>query len=189
MAETTPPISVQRVHPGGFFWTVPRGDRLSHVVSFVAQTPSVAVIANSVRDAAEYAERLTLSGVPVHLATDPSSNAAVRSFEVDPGSTLVATHEYVMAQGPVRSAMTIHLRTALSVRDYGKRLASLPSAVHLSFVVPEDDKRARSLLSHFEHDQGHGVADDATFDQVVDLTGTEEVAMISSARRRFPLGR
>lgn len=189
MAEQSPPIFVQRVHPGGFFWTVSRGDRLSHVVSFAAQTQRLALIANSERDAGEYAQRLTLSGVPVHLGTDASSGAAVKSFYADGSSTLVATHEYAVTQGPVRASMTIHLRTALSVRDYAKRLDALASAVHLSFVVPEDEKRAKSLLSHFEHDQGHGSADAATVDQLIDLTATDEVAMVSNVRRRFPLGR
>ncbi len=180
---------MQQVHPGGFFWTVQRGDRLGHVVSFVAQTERLALIANSVRDAEEYAERLTLSGVPVHLAIDPSSNAPAASFQADPASTLIATHEYVLQQRPISAGMTIHLRTALSVRDYAKRLEALTSAVHLSFVVPEDDKRAKSLRSHFHHDQGHGDAGDATIDQLIDLTGSDAVAMVTSARRRFPLGR
>lgn len=158
-------------------------------MSFVAQSPRLALIANSVRDAQEYAERLTLSGVPVHLAIDPTESATAKSFEGDEPSTLIATHDYLMAQGPVSAPMTIHLRTALSVRDYAKRLQASASAVHLSFVVPEDEKRALSLLSHFEHDQGHGGPNDATIDHLIDLTATNEVAMVSNGRRRFPLGR
>lgn len=189
MADVNPPINVQRVHPGGFFWTVERVDRLNHVVNFVAQTRRLAVVANAVSVAEEYAERLTLSGVPIYQATDINSTVSCDAFKATDGGTLVTTAEFVVAHGPLPVSMTIHLRAASSVRDYTKRLAALPASVHLTFVVPEDEKRARSLCSHFEHDHGHGRTQDVSLVDLIDLTDSNSVAMVSSARRRFPLSR
>jgi len=189
VADSSPLTTVQRVHPGGFFWNLQRGDRLANVVNLVARTSRLIVVASSARDAEEYSERLTLSGVPVVQAVDVATETPLRTYLSSDPATLVATHEYAVAHGPIPSAIAIHLRAALSVRDYAKRLEALPAAVHLTFVVPEDGKRARSLLSHFEHDHGHGGPADVDVDEVIDLTDSDALAMVSHARRRFPLGR
>lgn len=188
LAET-PSSTVQRVHPGGFFWPVERPDRVTHLVRFAAQTQKLAIVTNTAREADEYAERLTLSGVPVLSATDVSSLGSLSSYREDATSVLVATHEVVLGQGPTPAPMVVHLRTALSVRDYTKRLDAMPSSVHLSFVIPEDQKRATSLLSHFGNDHGHGEPNAVPLGDVIDLTDGQDVAMVSHARRRFPLGR
>lgn len=189
VADIIPPTNVQRVHPGGFFWTVQRADRLNHVMSFVAQTRRLAVVASAVNVAEEFAERLTLSGVPIHQATDVNNSLAYDAFKKSDGGTLVTTAEFVIAHGPLPVSMTVHLRASSSVRDYTKRLEALPSSVHLTFIVPEDEKRAKSLRSHFEQDHGHGQANDISLVDLIDLTDSKSVAMVSTARRRFPLGR
>jgi hypothetical protein len=188
LAESTS-TTVQRVHPGGFFWNLERSDRLAHLVRLAAQTQKLAIVTNTVREAEEFAERLTLSGVPVHLASDVNNPSVIRQYQDDRVSTLVTTHEYALNFGPVPAPMIVHLRTALSVRDYSKRLDAMPSAVHLSFVVPEDHKRATSLISHFGLDHGHSAPAIVSLGDIIDLTDSNEIAMVSHARRRFPPGR
>ncbi len=188
LAET-PSSTVHRVHPGGFFWNVERAERAAHLVRFAAQTDKLAVVANTAREAVDYAERLTLSGVPVLTAVDVSSPSALSAYHDDSTNVLVTTHEVLLAHGPTTAPMTVHLRSALSVRDYTKRLDAVQSPVHLSFVIPEDQKRAASLLSHFGNDHGHGEPNAVPLGDVIDLTDGNEIAMVSHARRRFPLGR
>ena len=190
LAET-PPSAVHQVHPGGFFWNIERSERAPQLMRFVAQTTKLAVVANTVREAEKFAERLTLSGVPVVLATDAAKPEGLTGYcnEDEGPCVLIATHDVALSHGPMPSPMTVHLRSALSVRDYTKRLDALQSPVHLSFVVPEDQKRAASLLSHFGNDHGHGTPNKVHLGEVIDLTDGNVAAMVSHARRRFPLGR
>lgn len=188
LAET-PSTTLQKVHPGGFFWKVERGQRLTNVVRLAAHTQKLVIITNTVREAENFGERLTLSGVPVHVAVDPLSSSAIDGYRADVLSTLVATQEYLVAHEPTAATMVVHVRAALSVRDYTKRLYAVPSSVHLSFIVPEDERRALSLSSHFRNDHGHGKPSSVDIEQVIDLTDSDVPAMVSHARRRFPLGR
>ena len=167
MAANTPPTHVQRVHPGGFFWTVQRADRLAHIARFVAQTRQLAIIASSDAEVSSHAERLKLSGVPVHQAMSDSPSSVLETYLAEPATTLIAPHEYLVENGPVPVPMAVHLRAARSVRQYAKRLDALPAAVHLTFVIPEDDQRASSLQAHFEHDEGHGGPSDVTVTDVI----------------------
>lgn len=182
-----PTMTLKNVHPGGYFWHVSRAEREGHLLRLVSETGRIVLVTNSVSEANDFAERLTLSGVPVLLATDIANNTAARAFTQDQVSTLVATQEYVLANGPVDAPTAVHLRTSPSVRDYARRIEAVRAPVHVTFVVPEDERRVVSLLSHLEGDSGHGSPDDVEFAEVLDLTNTDEMAMVASARRRFPL--
>lgn len=186
-AETKGTMTLKNVHPGGYFWHVSRADREGHLLRLVREAGRIVLVTNSVREANDFAERLTLSGVPVLVATDVANQAAARTFENDAVSSLVATHDYVLTNGPVAAPTAVHLRTTPSVRDYTRRIEAVRSPVHVTFVVPEDERRVGSLLSHLEGDSGHGCADVVDFDEVVDLTQASEMAMVASGRRRFPL--
>jgi len=180
-------MTLKNVHPGGYFWHVSRAEREGHLLRFLSEMGRIALVTNSAREANEFAERLTLCGVPVLVATEMANASASRAFTQDQVSTLVATQEYVLANGPVDARMAVHLRTSPSVRDYARRVAAVRAPVHLTFVVPEDERRVVSLLSHLEGDSGHGRRDDIEFSEVLDLTRADEMANIASARRRFPL--
>lgn len=180
-------MTLKNVHPGGYFWHVSRSDREGHLLRLVSETGRIVLVTNSAREANDFAERLTLSGVPVLVATDVANENAARSFTEDRVSTLVATQEYVLAHGPLEAPTAVHLRTTPSVRDYSRRIEAVRAPVHVTFVVPEDERRVVSLLSHLEGDSGHGRPDDVEFSDVLDLTNTDEVAMVANARRRFPL--
>ena len=186
-AETHTTMTLKNVHPGGYFWHVARSEREGHLLRFVREAGRIVLVTNSPREANDFAERLTLSGVPVLVATDVANAGAIEAFSTDDVSSLVATHEYVLAHGPVDAPTAIHLRTSPSVRDYARRVDSVRSPVHVTFVVPEDERRVSSLLSHLVSDSGHGEPDHVEFAQVLDLTSTEEMAIVANARRRFPL--
>lgn len=180
-------MTLKNVHPGGYFWHVARGDREGHLLRFVSELGRIILVTNSVSEAQDFAGRLTLSGVPVLLATDVSNDAPARTFSDDGVSTLVATQEYLLAHAPFTAPTAVHLRTSPSVRDYGRRVGAVQAPVHVTFVVPEDERRVVSLLSHLEGDSGHGRPADTEISDVLDLTGTSEMAMVASTRRRFPL--
>ncbi len=182
-----PTMTLKNVHPGGYFWHVSRAEREGHLLHFVSETGRLVLVTNSVREANDFAERLTLSGVPVLVATDVANASAARSFAHGRVNTLVATQEYVLAHGPIDAPLAVHLRTSPSVRDYARRIEAVRAPVHVTFVVPEDERRVVSLLSHLEADSGHGRPDDVEFAKVLDLTSTTEMAMVANARRRFPL--
>lgn len=180
-------MTLKNVHPGGYFWHVPRAEREAHVLRFVREAGRIVLVTNSAREANDFAERLTLSGVPVLVATDVANEGAAKSFATDQVSSLVATHDYVLANGPLDAPTVVHLRSSPSVRDYTRRIEAMRSPVHVTFVVPEDERRVRSLLSHLEGDSGHGVPDQVEFADVLDLTNADEMAIVANARRRFPL--
>lgn len=186
-AESTTTMTMKNVHPGGYFWHVARSDREGHLLRFVRETGRIVLVTNSPREANDFAERLTLSGVPVLVATDVANEVAAESFATDGVSSLVATHDYVLAHGPLEAPTAVHLRTSPSVRDYSRRIEAVLAPVHVTFVVPEDERRVTSLLSHLMSDSGHGLPDNVEFDQVLDLTNTDEMAIVANARRRFPL--
>ena len=62
------------------------------------------------------------------------------------------------------------------------------SPVHITLVVPEDDKPARRLINHLDKDVVIDLSDDQAIDALIDLT---ESTFPASARtkRRFPLVR
>lgn len=186
-AESRSTMTLRKVHPGGYFWHVARAEREGHLLRLVSEAGRIVLITNSAREANDFSERLTLSGVPVLVATDVSNVAAVRAFSDDRVSTLVATQDYLIAHGPIEAPTVVHLRTSPSVRDYARRVDAVLAPAHVTFIVPEDERRVVSLLSHLQRDSGHGEPDDVAFDDIVDLTGVHEFAMVAHARRRFPL--
>ena len=188
LAESLSNMTLQNVHPGGYLWNVARGDRDQIVLRLAAERQQLAVVAPTEREARAFAQRLTLSGLPVFLATDASRSEALES-EVADGNTLVATHDFVVSHGPIRVPLAIHLRVPKSVRVYAQRVEAVQAAAHVSFVTPEDAPRAKSLSTYLKNDRGHVEVVDVTIDDVIDLTdGSNDVAAsVSTARRRFPL--
>ncbi len=186
-AESGSNMTLLQIHPGGYVWHVPRAGREAHLLRLVSQTGRLVLITNSSREAIDYSERLTLSGVPVLVATDTSNVAVVDAFNDDHVSTLIATQEYVIANGPIEARMVVHLRTSSSVRDYERRIDAALAPVHVTFIVPEDERRMVSLLSHLKADSGHGEPADVEFEDIVDLTSADDFAMVGHARRRIRL--
>lgn len=180
-------MGLQRVHPGGFFWTISRAEREPMLLRLAAEAKRLSVIASSTREASGYAERLTLSGVPVLTATDPTRSQSADTFLDDRVSTLVTTDDYIAVHGPIRVPMAVHLRVCPSVRAYARRLDAVPSAVHVTFVLPEDAVRAQALQAYLKNDRGHPDVEDVEFEDVIDLTDTSTPAAMTTGRRRFPL--
>ena len=58
--------------------------------------------------------------------------------------------------------------------------------MHITFVTPEEESRAATLLSGLAKDRGDDNVIDVTLDDVIDLTDSESeaVASIASPRRR-----
>jgi len=189
VAEISPPTVVEQVHPGGFFRSIERGDRLANLLEFAAQSQRLAVVGNTDRDVVDISERLRLSGVPIFEAVEGANTSVMQAFLADGAHTLVAHSAYVLRHGPIPITMAVHLRPAPSVREYAKRLEALPAAVHLTFVVPEDRARADSLQSHFQHDRGYGEPVVVAIEDLIDLTDGGKPATLVTQRRRFPLGR
>ena len=189
LAENSPPTTLDRVHPGGFFRAIQRGELVPQLQAFIAQSRNLAIIDGTDLKLTEICNRLRLSGVPIYEALEATSSSVMDSFLADGDGTLVANHGYVVEHGPIPVNMAIHLRPSRSVRQYAKLLEALPSAVHLTFVVPEDRKRALSLQSHFEHDQGFGEPAEVTLTEVIDLTEDGPMAALANQRRRFVLRR
>ena len=189
LADSLFNMTLQNVHPGGFLWNIPRSERDQVVLRLATQAKQLAVIAHTERDAEAFAERLTLSGLPVFLATDSSRSGALETEVVGGSSTLVATHDFVVSHGPIRVPLAVHLRVTNSVRLYARRLDAILASAHVSFVTPEDEARARSLSSYLRNDRGHDEVIDVTLDEVIDLTdsATSNAAAVSGGRRRFPM--
>ena len=186
-AESRSTMTLLKVHPGGFFWRVTRSEREAHVLRLLSETGRIVVITNTLREAVDFSERLRLSGVRVLVAIDVADIAPMAAFKADHVSTLVATQEYVIAHGPIEAPTVVHLRTSPSVRDYARRIDAVLAPAHITFIVPEDERRVGSLLSHLEADSGHGIPDEVEFHDVVDRTATTGFANVSHARRRFSL--
>lgn len=173
---------IQRAHSGGFFWTVNRGRRIQAILEVASNLTRLVIIAGSESEATDVSQRLTLRGLPVVLAVDGDGSA---SFS-DATTALVTTAEFAQKHGPIQAPMTIHLRPPFSVRSYVKRLKSSVSAVHVTFVTPEDEQRAgelRSVLSpHLDPSGDSGIE----LANVIDLTESAVAATVEPPRRRFP---
>jgi len=181
-------MTLQKVHPGGFFWNVARADRDQVVLRLATETKKLAIVAHSEPAAKSFAERLTLSGLPVFCATDSSRSDALAD-EISHGTiTLVTTHDFVMSHGPIRVPLAVHLQAPRSVRVYARRLEAVPAAVHITFVTPDDVARAEALTSYLRNDRGHEQSDEISLGEVIDLTesGSTAAASVSTTRRRFP---
>lgn len=182
----TPFISpIQRAHPGGFFWTVNRARRIQAILDVAGRVKKLVVIAGSESEACDVSERLTLLGLPVLLASKPRHSYRSARFEASARSAIVTTSEFASQNGPVQAPITIHLRPPFSSRNYVKRLRSSVSAVHLTFVIPEDEQRASTLRSALSPDLDGLSNDVIDLDDVIDLTTADHVASIEPARRRF----
>ncbi|MGI9606698.1 MAG: hypothetical protein ACR2P0_11225 [Acidimicrobiales bacterium] len=182
-------MTLQHVHPGGFFWQTSRSDRELRVRDLAAKAGRLAVITKSAEQANEVAERLTLSGLPVLLATDVDRRGAADSFVADGVSSLVATHEYVLEHGPLPAAAAVHTRLVTSLRQYVRRLSSVPAPVHISFVVPEDIQAARAMVPLLSDDAVIDLDADHTLESVLGERPLAEVAAVVNSRRRFLLTR
>ncbi len=180
-------MTLQHVHPGGFFWNIERTERENILLRLATEAGRLAIITRTVQEAESLSERLTLSGLPVFLASDMSRSETLETFREDPVSTLVATHDFLISHGPVRVPMAVHSRVSSSVRDYSRRLEAVPSAAHVTLVSPEDAHKATSLRNFLSNDKGHDNVIDVTLQEIVDLTDGAEMAAMSPTRRRFPL--
>lgn len=180
-------MTMQNIHPGGFLWYVSRAERSAVVLRLASAVNRLGVIVANPTEATAFAERLTLSGVPVLEATDVSRPDISESFRSDSVAALVTTDEYLEAHGPIRSPLAVHLRVPKTIRSYAGRLSSMPAAAHITFTVPEDTHRADALKSYLSNDRGHEALDDIDLREVVDLTNGAAVAEMSMGRRRFPL--
>ena len=77
LADSVTKMTLEKVHPGGYFWKVARSDRDQLVRRLATRGRRLSVIAHSALEAKQFAERLTLSGLPVLLAVDPSRTELV----------------------------------------------------------------------------------------------------------------
>ncbi len=182
----TPFISpIQRAHSGGFFWTVNRSRRIQAILEVASRVQKLVIIAGSESEATDVSERLTLRGLPVQLAAAPNTHVGRRSFDSGATTALVTTAEYVQKNGPVNAPLTIHLRPPISVRSYVKRLKSSVSAVHVTFVTPEDQQRAGALRSVLSPDLDPSGDEGIELSSVLDLTASPKAATVEAGRRRF----
>lgn len=176
---------IQRAHSGGFFWTVNRARRVQAILDVASRVKRLVIVAGSESEASDVSQRLTLRGLPVLLAASPSDRRPARTFKTSDRTVLVTTAEYAQENGPIESSMTIHLRPPFSVRSYVKRLKSSVSAVHLTFVTPEDEQRAGSLRSVLSPDLDPTGDQGIELGNVLDLTDSPQAATIETGRRRF----
>ena len=178
----TPPI--RRAHPGGFFWSLDRSRRIQTLLSLAGKLKGIVVIAGSESEAVAISERLTLRGVPVLLAANPDAGADTDLTSTST-SALITTADFIEKNGPIHSPMTVHLRPPFSPRSYAKRLRSAVSAVHVTFVTPEDEQRAGELCSSLSASSDEAADAPLDLTDLVDLTRSKEVAAIEQPRRRF----
>jgi hypothetical protein len=181
-------MNLRRAHPGGFVVSLERVDRDTTLRRIAAAVGRMLVLAPTDASAKRMAERLTLSGVPVLLAVGAGRPDAVEQFVGDGVSSLVTTADYLDEHGQVSAPIVIHTRVAPTAREYGRRVELAPSSVHVTFVVPEDEALADSLLPDLGEPIGVGVDNGdllAPILEQVDASGT----VAFSRRRRFPLAR
>ncbi len=179
---------LQPIHQGGFLWKMTRGEREGALLRLAADVGQLILVTRSVSEARSLAERLTLSGLPVRVATG-SDQATPASELIDDGVTsLVATHDYILEHGPLNATVAVHTRIPRSPRRYLRRLSAIQSPVHITLVLPEDEKAAMALFPQLADIDLAG--DNAeSLDSVLDLTRSELPASVGSGRRRFPLVR
>lgn len=186
LADSVTKMTLEKVHPGGYFWKVARSDRDQLVRRLATRGRRLSVIAHSALEAKQFAERLTLSGLPVLLAVDPSRTELVAAESDSITCNIVVTHEFAVGNGPLEVSLAVHLRPASSIRDYSRRVSAVQAAAHISFVTPEDESRAATLLASLTRDQVGEDVIDVTLEEVIDLTDrdSEVVASIANSRRR-----
>lgn len=176
---------IQRAHRGGFFWTVNRSRRIQAILEVAGRVKKLVIIAGSESEAIDVSERLTLRGLPVVLAVGSAAKGGQRSFDNDSTTALITTADCAQKLGPIESPMTIHLRPPISVRSYVKRLKSSVSAVHVTFVTPEDERRAGALRSVLSPDLDPSGDEGIELSNVLDLTKSSVAAGVEAGRRRF----
>ena len=189
LAESVSKMTLENVHPGGYFWKIARGDRDQMLLRLATAGKRLVVVAHSTPEAEKYAERLTLSGLPVTLADGSERSSALEAELQNLTGTVVTTHDFAMSHGPIPARVAVHLRPTCSLRPYARRLEAVPAAIHVTFVAPDEIARADALLLSLRKEQGNSDVIDVTLEEVIDLTDSkaESVAEIESSRRRFPL--
>lgn len=189
LADSVSKMTLENVHPGGYFWKIARGDRDQMLLRLASASRRLVIVAHSTPEAEKYAERLTLSGLPVLLADGAERNSALEAELENLSGTVVTTQDFAIAQGPIPAAVAVHLRATCSLRSYARRLDAVPAAVHVTFVAPDETSRAQSLLSSLRKERGGAEIIDVTLEEVIDLTESQPDALaeITSQRRRFPL--
>ena len=185
LADSVTNMTLENLHPGGYFWKVARSDRDQVVRRLSTRRRRIAVIAHSELEAASFAERLTLSGLPVVLAADPSRAELVEGQRESRPCTIVTTSEFAVEHGPVPVSLALHLRAASSLRNYGRRVDAVPAAVHITFVTPEDQSRADALLVGLRKERDDDIID-VMLEEVIYLTDgdSQSIASIAVGRRR-----
>ncbi len=174
---------------GGYLCRVTRADRATALQTLVAAHGPIVAITPTRREAEDLGERLRLSGVPVMVMTDPNSVDTARSSIDGERSSVIATQEWVLRAAPLEANLVVHTRLCRGARDYARRLRAVQSPVHLSFVVPEDE-RAVEQLSVDHPDPGHGETADIDLRSIVaEASDVVVAAPAISPRRRFPLAR
>lgn len=181
-------MTLRQIHPGGYFWSLPRVDRDATLLRIASVLRKMLVLAPDESSAERLAERLTLSGVPVLLAIEGGRCDALEMYRSDGVSALVTTSSFLHQHGPVSAPIVIHNRLADSVREYSRRVELALSKAHVSFVVSEDEVLASALAAQLAMPPVIDLDPIATFDSILDLVeGTDDA--IVPARRRFPLSR
>ena len=181
-------MTVQQVHEGGYFWMLDRSERESSILRLATVVPQLVVITRTDAVSCDLGERLLLRGLPVVVGTAETGEMPLRAFRSDGVSTLVASDNYLSQLGHLEAGLVVHARIASSRKDYYRRLADVVSPVHITLVVPEDEKPARRLIHHLDKETVIDLTDDQAIDVLIDLT---ESTLPASARskRRFPLAR
>lgn len=167
-----------------------RGGRATALRRLASEVGKLVLVARTAAEAGVLAERLTLSGLPIRLATDLAEASAAEAFPVDGVASLVATHDYIIDAGPISAGVVVHTRPPRTARLYLRRLSAIQAPVHITLVLPEDEKAAQSLFPQISGSVSDTDPDpDEPFAEVLDLTRINEPARVSNSRRRFPLPR
>ena len=180
---------LQHVHPGGYFQRIDRAAREAVILQAATSVRQIVVIARTDATARDIGERLALSGMPTIVGQADDRGDAVRSFESDGVSTLVASHDYLTSNGPIEAPLVIHARMATTSRQYTRRLNSTRAPLHLTFVVPEDERAAETLVVQLSDDAVVSLDGDVDLTEVLDEHQHGEPATVAGQRRRFPLVR
>ena len=182
-------MSLRRVHPGGFFWTIDRADRDSWILRIAGATGKMVAVASSDSSARRLAERLTLSGVPVLLALGPKTDAFA-TYAADDVSSLVTTADTLERHDvAVHGPMAVYTKVAESSRDYARLLEQIAAPVHVSFVYPETAPTAEALATQLSEDDELVVEiESEPLAAVLEHAHTGRPVTVG-ARRRFLLGR
>lgn len=177
---------IEQAHPGGFFLSLDRSRRIETILSLATKLKGIVVIAGSESEADAISERLTLRGVPVRLASDGQDANSVPTMNSQSTAALITTAEFIEKNGPVHAPLTVHLRPPFSSRSYVKRLRWAVSAVHVTFVTPEDEQRAGQLRLSFAPVAKEAEERASDLSDLIDLSKSMNVASIEPPRRRFP---